>query len=171
MFAVGDVVLHTSQGVCRVDDIRDEKFSGLIRTYYVLLPMGNNGKSTTYVPVDAPKSPIRELLSEEQIREVIHVSMNEKTDWIDNNNVRKSVFTEILRSDDMSKILSLIVCLYNRRETVLSQGKKFPVVDERIMAEAERKIHQEFSYTLSISEKDVPQYIKMCIAESKKEVY
>ncbi len=171
MFAVGDVVLHTSQGVCRVDDIRDEKFSGLIRTYYVLLPMGNNGKSTTYVPVDAPKSPIRELLSEEQIREVIHVSMNEKTDWIDNNNVRKSVFTEILRSDDMSKILSLIVCLYNRRETVLSQGKKFPVVDERIMTEAERKIHQEFSYTLSISEKDVPQYIKMCIAESKKEVY
>ena len=171
MFAVGDVVLHTSQGVCRVDDIRDEKFSGLIRTYYVLLPLGNNGKSTTYVPVDAPKSPIRELLSEEQIREVIHVSMNEKTDWIDNNNVRKSVFTEILRSDDMSKILSLIVCLYNRRETVLSQGKKFPVVDERIMAEAERKIHQEFSYTLSISEKDVPQYIKMCIAESKKEVY
>lgn len=171
MFAVGDVVLHTSQGVCRVDDIRDEKFSGLIRTYYVLLPMGNNGKSTTYVPVDAPKSPIRELLTEEQIREVIHVSMNEKTDWIDNNNVRKSVFTEILRSDDMSKILSLIVCLYNRRETVLSQGKKFPVVDERIMTEAERKIHQEFSYTLSISEKDVPQYIKMCIAESKKEVY
>ena len=171
MFAVGDVVLHTSQGVCRVDDIRDEKFSGLIRTYYVLLPMGNNGKSTTYVPVDAPKSPIRELLSEEQIREVIHVSMNEKTDWIDNNNVRKSVFTEILRSDDMSKILSLIVCLYNRRATVLSQGKKFPVVDERIMTEAERKIHQEFSYTLSISEKDVPQYIKMCIAESKKEVY
>ena len=54
MFAVGDVVLHTSQGVCRVDDIRDEKFSGMNRTYYVLLPMENNGKSTTYVPVDAP---------------------------------------------------------------------------------------------------------------------
>lgn len=165
MFAVGDVVLHTSQGVCRVDDIRDENFSGMNRTYYVLLPMEDNGRTTTYVPVDAPKSPIRKLLTEEQIREVIHLSMNEKTDWIDNNNVRKSAFTEILRSDDISRILSLIVCLYERRETVLSQGKKFPVVDERIMTEAERKIHQEFSYTLSISEKDVPQYIRTCITE------
>ena len=165
MFAVGDVVLHTSQGVCRVDDIRDEEFSGMNRTYYVLLPMENNGKSTTYVPVDAPKSPIRKLLTEEQIKEVIQVSMNETTDWIDNNNVRKSAYTEILRSDDISRILSLIVCLYKRRESVLSQGKKFPVVDERIMTEAERKIHQEFSYTLSISEKDVPRYIKMCIMD------
>lgn len=168
MFAVGDVVLHTSQGVCRVDDIRDEKFSGMRRTYYVLLPVEDNGKSTTYVPVDAPKSPIRKLLTEEQIREVIHISMNETTDWIDNNNVRKSAFTEILRSDDISRILSLMVCLYKRREKVLSQGKKFPVVDERIMTEAERKIHQEFSYTLSIAAKDVPQYIRTCIKEDAK---
>lgn len=159
MFAVGDVVLHTSQGVCRVEDIRDEKFSGKNRTYYVILPMENNGKSTTYVPVDAPKNPLRKLLTEEQIQEVIRESTKEETEWIDNNNLRKAAFTEILRSDDISRILSLIVCLYKRREKVLSDGKKFPVVDERIMHEAERKVHQEFSYTLAISEKDVPRYI------------
>ena len=105
-----DTLLRTE-----VSYIRDEKLSGMRRTYYVLLPVEDNGKSTTYVPVDAPKSPIRKLLTEEQIREVIHISMNETTDWIDNN-----------------------------------------------------KIHQEFSYTLSIAAKDVPQYIRTCIKEDAK---
>lgn len=159
MFSKGDVIFHTSAGICQIDDIRQENFTGELRQYYVMHPVNHNGRSVIYVPVDAKKSPIRNVLSEEEINEVIINSINENIEWIDNNNLRKASFNEILHSDNISRIIALISVLHKRKESVINNGKKMPVVDERIMNDAEKKVHEEFSYALDIHEDEVPSYI------------
>ena len=159
MFEKNNVVFHTSAGICQIDDIRNENFTGDERLYYVMHPVNHNGRSVIYVPVDAKKSPIRSVLSEKEINQVIIDSKNEDIEWIDNNNLRKASFNEILHSDNISRIIAMIAILHRRKEKIMTNGKKMPVVDERIMNDAEKKVHEEFSYVLSNEEEEVPGYI------------
>lgn len=159
MFEKNNVVFHTSAGICQIDDIRNVNFTGDERLYYVMHPVNHNGRSVIYVPVDAKKSPIRSVLSEKEINQVIIDSKNEDIEWIDNNNLRKASFNEILHSDNISRIIAMIAILHRRKEKIMTNGKKMPVVDERIMNDAEKKVHEEFSYVLSIEEEEVPGYI------------
>lgn len=159
MFEKNNVVFHTSAGICQIDDIRNENFTGDERLYYVMHPVNHNGRSVIYVPVDAKKSPIRSVLSEKEINQVIIDSKNEDIEWIDNNNLRKASFNEILHSDNISRIIAMIAILHRRKEKIMTNGKKMPVVDEKIMNDAEKKVHEEFSYVLSIEEEEVPGYI------------
>ena len=36
MFSIGDIFIYGSNGVCRITDIKEEKFGSEIKTYYIL---------------------------------------------------------------------------------------------------------------------------------------
>lgn len=159
MFKIDDMVIHISSGVCKVEDIRDENLTGDRKKYYILHPVEAKMSSILYIPVDASNKRVRKLLSEEEIRTLIQDSRNEQVEWIENHTLRKTVYQEILFSDNTCRIMAMIVCLYHHREEVLRRGKKFSVADEELLEEAQKKIHQEFSYALSMKEEEIPMYI------------
>lgn len=43
--------------------------------------------------------------------------------------------------------------------SVAGKWEKYPANDERILHEAEKRVYQEFSQTLKIERKEIPQYI------------
>lgn len=159
MYSINDVVLHASSGVCQIDDIREERFSGKPRTYYVMHPLCEDCKLIIYVPVDSEKCPLRDLHSREEILKLIRDSVQMEIDWPDNNNMRKNNFTEILKSDNTSKIIALIECLLQRKVEVEKLGRKFPVIDEKILTDAEKRISQEFSVALKMNGEEVGPFI------------
>lgn len=159
MFEIGNIVMHPSAGVCNIEDIREEKLTEKKRTYYIMHPVSDQNRSTIYVPVDTDKVRLRKLLNEDEILSLIRHSTEEKVEWIDNTNLRKAAYSEIIHSDNISKIIALIATLHIKRDRILETGKKFPASDEKLMHDAERKIHQEFSHSLSIQEDEVPAFI------------
>lgn len=159
MYSIGDIVLHLASGVCQIDDIREEAFTGQTKLYYVMHAMDASRKGTIFVPVEPMKPVLRDLLNEDEIQENIANSVKEQVEWIDNNNVRKTKYNEILKSDNLSKIIALVTCLHKRKEHQEEIGKKFPVIDERIMGEAEKRIQQEVSFALHMDEAEVKDYI------------
>lgn len=46
MFASGDTVMHPTEGVCLVEDVRTLQFGAAPQPYYVLHPTGEKGSST-----------------------------------------------------------------------------------------------------------------------------
>lgn len=165
MFEVGNTVMHPSAGVCSIEDIREEKFTDKKRTYYIMHPVSDTHKSTIYVPVDTDKVHLRKLMSKEEIICVIRHSATEEIEWIDNSNLRKAAYLDIVHSDDLSRIIALLTKLHRRKIKLLENGKKFPAADEKIMHDAEKKVFQEFSHSLSIQEECVPEFIMSQLSE------
>jgi len=159
MFSVGSILMHPSSGVCILDDIREENFSGEPMTYYVMHPVEKPERSTVYVPVNSQKLRLRELLNKEQIIEVLKKSADENVEWIDNNNVRKTTYSAILHGDDLVKLVAMVTRMYRQKEKVEALGKKFPVTDERLLHDAQKRIDQEFSYALNITMDEISVYI------------
>lgn len=71
----------------------------------------------------------------------------------------------MLKSGDRAELMRLIEMLYLRREGLKSTKKHFHISDEKFLREAERLLHDEFSYTLNITKEDVPSYILNRIKE------
>ena len=83
----------------------------------------------------------------------------EKTEWIENENLRKEEFRKNISQGDRKALIAMIKVLYLHREKLYSQGKKMHVSDERFFKEAEKILYDEFALVLNIEIDQVVPFI------------
>lgn len=160
IFAAGDTVMHTSEGVCTVSEVRAMRFgSAPQQLYYVLKPSTVKSSSTVYMPVARGNSMLRKLLSPADIDGLISESLRLEPLWVENNKARKDAFLRVLQSGNYAQVIRMISEIHAHSEERIAQGRKPCASDENILSEAERLIHQEFSCVLHLSQKDTVDYI------------
>ena len=160
MFQLNDTVFYGVHGVCTVTDISKRNFCGSVSDYYTLKPVYTN-RSTVFVPVEKQElaGKMRKLLSEKEIRRLIEDLPNRENLWVDNDAIRKETYANILKQGSVSQLAALIKTLYEHRLHLAAQNKKMHAADERVLAEAERMLHEEFAYVLKIDKDQVVSFI------------
>lgn len=160
MYQTGDTVMHPSEGVCTIVDVRSIRFSGNdFRDYYVLRPSMEKGSGKVYLPVERGNAVLRRLLSRQDILDMIHSSRCHASLWADDNRVRKDRFISILHEGNYAKVIQMIREIHEHEAQRIAEGKKLSVSDEHVRTEAERILHQEFSYVLKMNLEDTVQFI------------
>lgn len=159
-FNVGEHVVYSSCEICKIEEKVKRCFDGINeREYLRLIPVFSKG-SNFYIPSDDYDGKIRRLLTKEEIYSLIDDLPDSETQWCEDKNQRKSKFFSVLRSDNYHELLSMIRTIYQKRQEQNSQGKKLHASDEKVMHEAEKLIHHEFSFVLGIDEDDVDRFIE-----------
>ena len=77
MFKINDYVIYGSNGVCRVENIEKVSLRNKELEYYILSPIFNI-KMTIKIPVNNVSTAIRELMSKNQISDLIKNIQNTK---------------------------------------------------------------------------------------------
>ena len=161
IFAAGDTVMHTSEGVCDVLDVRPMRFGAAQdRLYYVLKPTTIKSSSTVYMPVLRGNSVLRRLLSRADIDRLIAGSTALGELWIEDSRQRRDVFQHILQSGDYTRIIRMISEIHKHNEARAASGRKPCASDEAILSEAEHLLHQEFSCVLNLPREETIAYIR-----------
>ena len=160
VFRMGELVMHPSEGICTVKDMKPMDFSNHIRTYYVLKPTAEKSSSIVYLPVDRGNRILRRLLDKETILKIIREAKNYESLWIEDNKQRKEVFSRILSEGDHVKIIRIIQELHEHHILREQADKKSCAADESILAKAERRLHQEFSHVLHMSLEETASFIR-----------
>jgi len=160
IFHIGETVMHPSEGVCTIEELKQMDFSNNTRTYYVLKPVAEKSSSTVYLPVIRGNHILRSLLTQETILEMIKQAASHESLWISDNKQRKEIFTRILSEGNHVKTIKLIQELHEHRMLREQEGKRNCASDESILAEAERRLHQEFSHVLHMTLKDTAAFIR-----------
>ncbi|MGN0518237.1 MAG: CarD family transcriptional regulator [Acutalibacteraceae bacterium] len=163
MFEINDVIAYGTTGICKIEDIRSEKlFSGDKKKimYYILKPIYSPG-STVYVPVDNEKMTVkmRYILTKDEIDDMINQAKNKRIEWINDDQSRAVRFNDIMANGICADLLTLVKCLYDRKQQLAQTNKKFHAADERVLLAAEKSIKEEFAYVLEIDVDDVGNYI------------
>lgn len=160
MFNINDTILYGSYGICKINDITEQKFGHETNKYYVLSPK-NNASSTIYVPMNNEKlmSKMRRILSVEEIYELIKEIPDATAEWIENKNERNERFRSILTGGDRREIIKLIKVIYQHKEELKAIGKKLHASDEQFFKEAEKIIYDEFALVLNIRYEQVLPFI------------
>lgn len=159
-YLAGDTVMHPSEGVCTIEEIRPMQFRGSeTQHYYILKPATEKSSSTVYMPVARGNIILRRLLSEADIHALIRGSSEYTGLWIADSKQRKEAFTKILSEGNYAKIIRMICEIREESARRAREGKKPCASDEAIKTEAERLLHQEFSYVLHLSIEDTVAFI------------
>ena len=158
----GETVVYGGSGVCEIDDIRDISFYHEDpRTYYVLRPLFVNQSQTVYVPFDNEKltSKLQPVISKEEALELIHGINETSVEWIEDRNLRKETYGEMVTGGNRKDIVDVISVILNKRKDLLAEGKTLNMQDERILADAEKRMNAEFAVALDIKIEDVADFI------------
>lgn len=162
MFEINDVIAYGTTGICKIEDIRSEKlFSGEKKIMYYILKPIYSPLSTVYVPVDNDKMTVkmRYILTKNEIDDMIKQAKDKNIEWISDDQLRASLFNEIMSNGICADLLTLVKCLYDRKQQLAQTNKKFHAADERVLLAAEKSIKEEFAYVLEIDVDDVGNYI------------
>lgn len=65
MYNIGDLVIYSAHGICKINDICDKTVAGITKSYYVLHPMDNKHHLTISIPVNNDKVAILDLIQKE----------------------------------------------------------------------------------------------------------
>ncbi len=164
MFKLEQIVVHPTAGVCKIESTEKKMFSRTdIREYFVLKNIFEADKTTIYLPIDCNKVGVRPLLTKKEINEkILLVDLSESL-WIDNDNARHEAFFNILKSDDFSKKIRLIIELHNKEAERLKINKGLRVSDAKKLKETTKIVYEEIAFVLNISLEEVPSYISKCL--------
>ena len=157
MYRIDDVVVYGLHGVCRITEIEEKEFAGETHLYYTMRPIFKE-RSTFFVPVNNGK--IRDLLTPDEIKQLVHTIPQQKSIEVQIEKHRKDTYKKIIESGDRSEILRLIKTLCLRLDAQQKAGKKPHLIDERYLKEAETVLYDEFAFVLNIERGSVPDYIK-----------
>lgn len=160
MFKIGDYIMYGVTGVCKVTDIIKEKYFNNEEDYYVLEPVYATTETIIKIPVANKKVFMRNIISKEDIDNLIEEMPLEKEVWIDDERERNYKFKSMVRSGDYKQWSTLIKTIFLKREEKKLEGKKITQEDERLFKSAEKLLNEEIATILHISPDEVPQYIK-----------
>ena len=158
--------MHPSEGICIIEELKDMHFSRNGSIYYVLKPIAEKSSSTVYLPVTRGNQTLRRLLTREAILEMIRQAAKIESLWISDSKQRKEAFSCILSEGDHVKIIKLIKELHEHRILREQEGRKNCASDKNILAEAERRLHQEFSHVLHMNLEETTFFIRQKLGDS-----
>lgn len=168
MYQIGDCFLYGREGVCTITDIVTRKIKGEEKEYYVLAPQDHH--ITIFIPVDNKQAVLkmRQVLSKEAIYKLIKAMPDNETIWIEDKNVRKQKYNNIIVNGNHEQLVKLIKILYLQREKQLKLGKNFHVQDQQFLDACEKILYDEFSTVLNIEPDQVVPFIINTINNSEE---
>lgn len=159
MFESGSYIIYGATGVCKISDVRKERFNNEEKLYYIIQPV-YAGNSTIYAPVGISEKRMKPILSSGEVHELINIMPDEPLIRSDSDNSRKEKYAEILKNADRRELVMLMKTLYSERENKLLNRKKVSAVDEKMMKDAEKLLYEEFAHVLNIEIEEVDAFIR-----------
>lgn len=168
MYEIGDYIVKSVNGVCKVEDILYLSMSEAEedKLYYLLVPVDDK-KEKIYLPVDTTNLTIRRVMTEEEVWELIHKVPEIEEESITNEKLCERKYKEAVRSCNPEVLIGIIKMIYMRRRKRIERGKKSTVVDERYFRLAENSLYSELGFVLQKDKEEISELIAESVEKQK----
>lgn len=166
MYRVGDTIVYSCEGVCRVESIEKLDVSGIDtdKLYYNLSPVYHVGN--IFVPIDT-KLFMRPVIKYEEIQRLISLIPMIKTGAMINQSRRmlEDNYNKYIQTHDCLDLIKLLKSVEQKADEAAKDKKKLGAIDERFKKKAEELLFGEFAVVLDIPKEDVRSYIAKKVRE------
>ena len=149
MLKVGDYVMKTIEGVCRVDDeLMMKAYDSQVEVpFYLLVPIKDQ-HCRVYVQASENYEGIRPVMSAREAETFIgRIGSIDAAD-VESDRQREQTYKEAIRSLDPDRIVGVIKTMLAHGEERMRQGKKKTSLDDRYFKIAEEVLFQELGFAL-----------------------
>ncbi|MCR4610992.1 MAG: hypothetical protein K5644_03745 [Lachnospiraceae bacterium] len=147
-YKIGDYLVHETNGVCTVKDIKEMALSGRgsEKLYYILSPVYSS-KSQVVTPVQSDKVRVRDVKPKEELEKLYSVVLDLDTIEVDNDRKRGEVYKEKIACFEPIELARIVKTVYKRRLYRIKDGKKVMAQDEKMLEIAGKKLFEEMAFS------------------------
>ena len=142
MFRVGEKVVHSPEGVCKIEAVCQLEVDKNQKYYYRLKPTKSESE-TLYIPIEKINLSVRPLKTKKELEKILLIEPEEGLFYYKNPQKRMNIQNQAIREDDADMIIQLIK-MYRRKR----QKAQISVGDARWLKEAECYLFSEMSEVL-----------------------
>lgn len=150
-YNIGDYVIYSVNGACRIVEIGPLSFGGPDKIYYSMKPV-NDDRSTIYLPIAKEDDINRPVMSCDEMTKVLEDIAKSKPLKGD---ISREKCEPIIKSGDLVKISQLIKRIRLLKIENRKAHKGLNIQEEKLLREAEIVIYSEISVSLDIAFSDV----------------
>ena len=160
MYGVNELVVYSTQGVCKVSEIIVQNFNGAPQNYYKLSPI-NDEKAVIMVPQgnQMVERKLKKILNKDEAMDLISNVSSIESFWIENENVRKKEFAEMIRYGTRLDAIKVLRSINDHLIELRGKNKKLHLCDEQLYREAKTLIFEELCYVLGITTEEAAEII------------
>ena len=103
LFNIGDLIIYSAHGICKIDDICEKTVLGVTRPYYVLHPIENKSELIISTPVHNDKVVMLELVDKVEAIEILESFKEKGIQWIEKPNARHSTYSDMINTGDRKR--------------------------------------------------------------------
>lgn len=166
MFTIGDHIIYSAHGLCRIDDIRDETISGVTKKYYKLHPLENT-LVTISTPVDNEKVVMLKLLQKEEALEIIESFKQDGAEWETQPNSRLKQYSELINSGDRLQIAKVVNTLMRKKFDAQLEKTTLYERDYKLLNNTQIILFKELARALDTSFEEINKRINDLIKNDK----
>ncbi|TJY41765.1 CarD family transcriptional regulator [Cohnella pontilimi] len=144
MFGVGDLIIYSGHGVCRIDNISVKTISGVSKSYYDLHPL-SGGKLKISIPVDNKSVLMLDLIHRDEAEEIIESFRLPGITWIEKNNERYQTYSNIVNSGNRKEIAKVANTLMRKKHVAESNNKKLGSHDQHLLTSIQSILFNEMA--------------------------
>ncbi|MFA5522942.1 MAG: CarD family transcriptional regulator [Tissierellales bacterium] len=165
MFKVGDLIIYSGQGICRIDEICEKTYLGCTRSYYVLHPIENCDLEIS-IPIDNDKVIMLQLIDKDKAEEIIESFKLPGIDWIDKANQRVYRYSSIVKTGDRKEVSMITNTLMREKIKIENVGKKFDERDRKLLSYIQNILFAELAISLNTTFEAIHEKIIEYIREN-----
>ena len=159
MYGVGEFIVHSTKGVCRVEEICTPDFGkGSDRRFYRLCIQGENPVQV-YTPIDAKGILLRPVMSACEVNDFISHIPSIAALQVTRDKNRKDAYRRALLEPYPANLISIIKAVYERTEANRGSRKKLPAFETEYSARAKEVLYAEMGIALGMPADSVEDYI------------
>ena len=155
-YKVGDHLVHETNGVCTVDEIKEMALAGRgsEKLYYILAPVYHS-KSQVVTPVQSDKVRVRDVKPKEELEKLYDEVLELDLIEADNDRQRGEKYKEKISCFEPIELARIVKTVYTRRLLRIKEGKKVMAQDEKMLDIAGKKLFEEMAFSFDEDIEDV----------------
>ena len=164
MFNIGDTIVYSVHGLCKIDDICEKTISDVTKTYYVLHPLGQINL-TISIPIDSDKVVMLKTMNRDEAEEILYSFKLPGINWIDDVRQRVMKYNGLIKRGNRQEIARIANTLMRKNYELSVSKRRLYDQDRKLLHSIQTILFKELAMTLNTSVDHINEQINKMIGE------
>lgn len=169
MYEIGDVIIYSVHGLCRIVDISEMTVSDKTRMYYIMHPIGDDNLVIS-CPVDSKDVLMLRTMDRKEAEKILRSFALPGVEWIDDYRQRSVKYKEMVSDGDRGKAAKIANTMLLKNTELQTNRKNLYEADRRMLADIQNVLYKELAMTLDTTSEDIENQIDQMI-QARVETY
>ena len=158
MFNVGDLIIYSTHGLCKIDEISEKTFGDVTKMYYIMHPVTDTNL-TISIPEDSEQAVMLPILEKEDAESLLHSFEEPGIEWVEDIKKRTKKYKNLVDKGERKVIAQVLNTLMRKEIEAQIKNIRMSDQDRKLLTYLQNIMFEELAASLEMTYEDVSEKV------------